>query len=105
MPLGLIGDSIHLESIHSNQLNWMTYTTIPSVKGQITIPAAIRKKYQISQATPVVIQDDHGIITIKVMRMVEQDDMEYREDKTGFGITFKKGISPQKIVDAIKKCS
>jgi len=37
------------------------------------------------------------------MKIVAKDDMEYREDKTGFGITFKKGISPQKIVDAIKE--
>lgn len=80
----------------------MNYTAIPSVKGQITIPPAIREKYGISKGTPVVISDNNdGTIMIKVMKMVGHDDIAYREDEKGIGLSFKKGISPQVLIDAI----
>lgn len=81
----------------------MNYTAIPSVKGQITIPPTIREKYGISKETPVIISDNNdGTIMIKVMKMVEHDDIAYREDKNGVGLSFKKGINPQVLIDAIK---
>ena len=82
----------------------MTHTAIPSIKGQITIPAEIRTKYNIGKDTPVVIEDQgKGIITLKIMRMVENDSIEYYEDKGGFVLNFKKPIDPQVLIDAIKK--
>ena len=82
----------------------MTYTALPSVKGQITIPSAIREKYNISKDTPVIIEDSgKGIITIKVMTMISHDSIEYYDDKKETGLNFKKGISPEKIINAIKK--
>lgn len=81
----------------------MNYTAIPSMKGQITIPPAIRAKYGISKETPVIISDNNdGTIMIKVMQMVAHDDIAYREDKNGVGLSFKKGLSPQVLIDAIK---
>ena len=82
----------------------MTYTAIPSVKGQITIPSEIRAKYNIGKDTPVIIEDQgKGIITLKVMRMIDNDNIEYYEDEKGFGLNFKKPIDPQVLIDAIKK--
>lgn len=81
----------------------MNYTAIPSIKGQITIPPTIRAKYGINKETPVIISDNNnGTITLKIMKMVDHDDIAYREDKNGVGISFKKGISPQALIDAIK---
>lgn len=80
----------------------MNYTAIPSIKGQITIPPTIREKYGISKETPVVISDNNdGTITIKVMKMVAHDDIAYREDEKGIGLSFKRGINPQVLIDAI----
>ncbi|MFH1284809.1 MAG: AbrB/MazE/SpoVT family DNA-binding domain-containing protein [Candidatus Peregrinibacteria bacterium] len=80
----------------------MNYTAIPSVKGQITIPSTIREKYGISKETPVIISDNNdGTIMIKVMKMVEHDDIAYREDENGVGLGFKRGINPQILIDAI----
>lgn len=82
----------------------MTYTIIPSVKGQITIPSEIREKYSIGKETPIVIEDKgKGIITIQVMRMVEDNVIEYYENEKEFGLNFKKPINPQVLIDAIKK--
>lgn len=82
----------------------MNYTVLPSVKGQITIPSEIREKYNIGKETPIVIEDKgKGIITIQVMRMIEDDAVEYYEDGKGFGLHFKKPINPQVLIDAIKK--
>jgi bifunctional DNA-binding transcriptional regulator/antitoxin component of YhaV-PrlF toxin-antitoxin module len=82
----------------------MNYTAIPSIKGQITIPPAIRKKYAISKETPVIISDNNdGTITIKIMKMVEHDDIAYREDEKGIGLSFKRGVNPQILIDAIKE--
>lgn len=80
----------------------MTHTAIPSVKGQITIPAGIRKKYKIDQNTPLVIADDgNGVITMKIMRLAEHDEVTYYENSKEFGVTFKRGLDPQKLIDAI----
>lgn len=82
----------------------MTYTAMPSIKGQITIPSQIREKYNIGKETPVIIEDTgKGIITIKVMRMVDHDAVEYYENNEEFGINFKKPMSPKVLIDAIKK--
>lgn len=82
----------------------MTYTAIPSIKGQITIPSAIRNKYEISNETPMLVEDKgNGVITIRVMRLVEHGAIEYYEDDKKAGITFKKGIDPQAVINAIKK--
>lgn len=82
----------------------MTYTLIPSIKGQITIPSAIREKYNIGKETPVIIEDKgKGVIMLKIMRMVDDNNVEYYEDGKGFGLNFKKPIDPQVLIDAIKK--
>lgn len=82
----------------------MDYTLIPSVKGQVTIPAAIREKYQISQNTPLKIKDDgKGIIIIRVMHMVEHDQIHYYENDAEVGLTFKKGVDPKLLIDHINK--
>lgn len=102
LNISLLSDSIHSEYILSTK--FMNYTTIPSVKGQITIPSEIRAKYKIGKNTPVIIEDQgKGIITLKIMRMVDNNEIEYYEDKGGFGLNFKKPIDPQVLIDAIKK--
>ena len=82
----------------------MNYTTIPSVKGQITIPSEIREKYKIGKETPIIVEDaGNGIITMKVMQMVDHDTVEYYENEKEFGLNFKKGITPKALIDAINK--
>lgn len=82
----------------------MNYTALPSIKGQITIPSEIREKYSISKETPILISDNNdGTILIRVMKMVDHDDIVYREDKNGIGLSFKNGIDPQKLIDTIKE--
>lgn len=82
----------------------MNYTLIPTEKGQITIPAALRKKYDIDATTPLIIEDKgKGGITIKVMQMVNHDDIVDYEDDKEFGLVFKKGISTDALIEAIKK--
>jgi len=82
----------------------MTYTALPSIKGQITIPSPIRDKYKINKNTPVIIEDaGKGIITIKIMNMVDHDTIEYYENDKESGLNFKKGINPEVLIDAIKK--
>jgi AbrB family looped-hinge helix DNA binding protein len=82
----------------------MTYTAIPSIKGQITIPSEIRDKYNICKETPVVIEDKGGgIITLKIMAMFDHDAIEYYENDEEFGLHFKKPVSPKMLIDAIKK--
>lgn len=82
----------------------MTYTLIPSIKGQITIPSVIREKYNIGKETPVIIEDKgKGVIMLKIMRMVDNDAIEYYENEKEFGLNFKKGIDPQVLINAIKK--
>ena len=96
-------DSIHSESIHY-PIIIMTYTTLPSVKGQITIPSEIREKYNIGKETPIVVEDQgNGLITMKVMRMIDHDAVEYYENDKEFGLNFKNGIDPRVLMDAIKK--
>jgi len=99
--LGGISDSILVEC--RNNLKTMNFTMLPSFKGQITIPALLREKYKIGKDTPIVIQDnDNGTMTIKIMKMVDQDDVVYREDEGGVGLSFKKGIDPRVLIKAIK---
>lgn len=82
----------------------MTHTALPSVKGQITIPADIREKYHINKETPLVIEDKgNGTIVMKVMQLVPQDAIHLYENKGEYGISFKNGIDPQILIDAIKK--
>ncbi len=82
----------------------MNYTLLPSIKGQITIPPAIRKKYGMNKNTPLIVEDKgKGVITIKVMKMVDHDTIEYLEDKKGANLHFKNGISPQAILKKIKE--
>lgn len=82
----------------------MRHTTLPTSKGQITIPAEIRRQYDISEETPLIIEDaGKGVITIRVMRMVEHDDIEWLEDDKEFGLHFKKGVDPELLIKAIKK--
>lgn len=77
----------------------MRYTANTSAKGQITIPKEIREKYKITGKIPILIKDEGGVITLKVAKIVEESDIELREN----GITFKKGISPQELIDAIRE--
>jgi len=82
----------------------MIYTTIPSVKGQITIPAEIRNKYNIGKMTPMTVEDKGGgVITFKVMQMIDYSAIEFTKNKKGMKLTFKNGINPQVLIDAIKK--
>lgn len=82
----------------------MNYTAIPSVKGQITIPSEIREKYGISKDTPVVITDTgKGVITIKVMRMVDSDAIEFFEEDNEISLNFKNGIDSQVLINAIEE--
>lgn len=82
----------------------MTHTTIPSVKGQVTIPALIRKKYKISQRTPILVTDNgKGTLTLKIMQLTEPDDVTFYENEKGFGLTFKKGIDPDQLIKAIQE--
>lgn len=82
----------------------MSHTALPSTKGQITIPADIRKKYHIDQNTPLLITDKgHGTITMRVMQLVSHDQINYYENDNEFGLRFKKGIDPQHLIDAIKE--
>jgi bifunctional DNA-binding transcriptional regulator/antitoxin component of YhaV-PrlF toxin-antitoxin module len=82
----------------------MNFTTLPSYKGQITIPSALRVKYKIGKNTPIVIKDNEdGTMTIKVMEITDPTDVIYREDETSIGLSFKKGIDPRVLIDAIKK--
>ena len=37
------------------------------------------------------------------MKMIDHDEIEYYEDKNKFGIRFKNGIDPQRLINAIKK--
>lgn len=82
----------------------MSQAVLPSIKGQITIPSVIREKYHISKSTPVLIEDKgHGIITLQVMSMVDQDTINYYENEKEFGLHFSKGIDPKILLKAIKK--
>lgn len=82
----------------------MTYTTIPSVKGQITIPASLREKYNIGKETPILVEDKgKGVITLKIMHLIAHDDITFYEDEKETGLVFQKGIDPNILIDAIKK--
>lgn len=82
----------------------MSYTLIPTEKGQITIPSALRKKYDIDVNTPLIIEDTgEGSLTIKIMQMVDHGDIVEYENDEEFGLMFKKGISPKTLIEAIKK--
>ena len=82
----------------------MTYTALPSLKGQVTIPLEIREKYRISKNTPLVVEDHgKGVITIKVMKMIDHDAIEDYENEEGIGLRFHKGIDPKKLIQAIKE--
>lgn len=80
------------------------HTALPSVKGQVTIPAEIRDKYHIDKSTPLVIEDKgKGVITLKVMKMVDPDAIEFYEDDERMSLHFKNGVDPQVIIDEIQR--
>lgn len=82
----------------------MPYTAIPSRKGQVTIPTAIREKYKISKETPLLIEDKgKGVLVFKVMHLIDHDAIEFYENDQEFGLMFKHGIDPQVLIDAVKK--
>lgn len=81
----------------------MPHTTIPSEKGQVTIPIQIRKKYKIDKNTPIIIEDKgKGILVMQVMNLAPHDAIAYYENDKEFGLTFQNGIDPQAIVNAIE---
>lgn len=82
----------------------MRETTLPTEKGQITIPVSMRKKYGITQHTPLIIEDTgKGIIRIRVMDVIAHDDITFFEDKKEMSLHFKKGINPELLIEAIKE--
>jgi AbrB family looped-hinge helix DNA binding protein len=82
----------------------MTHTTLPSIKGQVTIPVAIREKYHISKETPLVIEDKgKGVIIMKVMRLAPHTEVELYNNKKEVGLTFPHGIDPNVLISVIKK--
>jgi AbrB family looped-hinge helix DNA binding protein len=42
-----------------------SYTTTASVKGQVVIPAALRRKYAIQEGTRILIQDEGDRIVLR----------------------------------------
>lgn len=83
----------------------MTYTTLPTVKGQITIPAPIRKKYTITENTPILFEDNgDGIVQLRIMKVVPHTkvDAQYFENEKEFGLIFKNGIDPLTLIDLLK---
>jgi len=81
----------------------MVYTALPSIKGQITIPSELREKYNIGKSTPVVIQDQGGgVLIVKIMNLVDYDEIQYRENDKEIGVNFKKGIDPETLIKAIQ---
>ncbi|OGJ48751.1 hypothetical protein A2229_01040 [Candidatus Peregrinibacteria bacterium RIFOXYA2_FULL_33_7] len=82
----------------------MTFTSLPSIKGQVTIPTSIRKKYKISKETPIKIEDQgNGQILLKVMKIMDFNEIQLSESKNEVSLTFKKGIDPQVLIDKIKE--
>lgn len=80
----------------------MSYTVIPSVKGQVTLPASLRAQYGIGKNTPIVIEDQgNGVLSLKVMNMVDLNAVEYFENEEECGLEFRNGVDPQLLVDAI----
>lgn len=85
----------------------MTSTIVlPSLKGQITIPPEIRKRYNIGKDTPLVVKDNgNGKITITVNKMVayDQDLVEFYESENSFGVKFSKPIKASSLLSIIDK--
>jgi len=80
------------------------FTTLPTVKGGVTLPAKIRKKYHIGKTTPLRITDEGGgIIKITVMKMSDYDAIDYRETASSMNISFPKGIDPDVIIKKIEQ--
>lgn len=80
----------------------MTYTLLPSIKGQITLPPAIRTKYNINKNTPLILEDKgDGIINVKIMQLIEYSDVKYFENDEEVKLSFTKAVDPQIIIDKI----
>jgi bifunctional DNA-binding transcriptional regulator/antitoxin component of YhaV-PrlF toxin-antitoxin module len=79
---------------------------LPSLKGQITIPPEIRKRYNIGKDTPLVIKDNgNGKITITVNKMVAYNQalVEFYESENDFGLNFSKPIKASSLLSLIDK--
>lgn len=75
-----------------------TYTLKLFNTGQVTLPKAWRDKWDTRN---FLAEDTEEGLLIKPIQ--QADDVVYYEDKHGFGIYSKKGIDPNKIIEAIKK--
>ncbi len=90
--------------LHFLNSSMSIYTTIPSVKGQVTIPAEVRKKYGIDKNTPLQMVDKgDGVIELKVMRLVGYDDVQFYETDSEVGVYFPKGITPKELIESIRR--
>lgn len=79
------------------------FTALPTVKGGVTLPPKIRKKYNIGKNTPLIIRDaGNGVITIKVMQITEYNDIQFEETASSLRLTFPKGIDPAILIKKIK---
>ena len=82
----------------------MVHTALSTEKGQITIPSEIRKKYSITKDTPLqIIDEDHGCISIHIMNLMPHEDIKFFEDDKKMSLTFKRGLDPQMLIEAIRK--
>ena len=78
--------------------------TIPTVKGAITLPVKIRKKYDITQRTPLEIVDEgNGVIRVKVLKTKNYEDVILTETNKSVKLTFPKGIDPRELIKRIKE--
>lgn len=76
-----------------------TYTLKLFNTGQVTLPKEWRNKWNTKN---FLAEDTEEGLLIKPIQK-DEDDVVYYEDKHGFGIYSKKGIDPNKIIEAIKK--
>ncbi len=77
----------------------MVYTLKLFNTGQITLPKDWRKQFDTKNF--LAEETEEGLL-IKPIQKAE-NDVVYYEDKHGFGIYSKKGMNPDKIIEAIKK--
>lgn len=81
-------------------------TVLPSVKGQITLPPSVRRRYNIGKDTPITITDDgKGKITLTIGKIVDLNDdlIEYYENEESFGVKFHKPINAKLLLKKFEK--